>query len=173
MRIRFVAIVCFLTLLSFPCMAGSLPARVAFLGAAPATNPIAEKNWQAFTEALQALGWTEGKNITFISRNSAGRAERAAALAAELVAERPEVIVAVTYPNAKAVQQSTKTIPIVFVNVPDPVGLELVASIARPGANVTGISDQTQDFLGKALQLLKEARPGISRIAYLGYGESV
>jgi len=77
----------------------------------------------------------------------------------------------VTYQAAKAVQQSTKAIPLVFMNVPNPVGLGLVASLARPGGNVTGISGQAEDTIGKGLQLIKETRPGISRIAYLSDGE--
>jgi len=77
----------------------------------------------------------------------------------------------VTHQDAKAVQQSTKTIPLVFMNVPNPVGLGLVASLARPGGNVTGISGQAEDIIGKGLKLIKETRPGISRVAYLGYGE--
>jgi putative ABC transport system substrate-binding protein len=69
------------------------------------------------------------------------------------------------------VQQGTKTIPMGFINLPDPVGFGLVASLARPGGNITGTSGQAQDIIGKGLQLIKETRPGISRVAYLGYGE--
>jgi putative tryptophan/tyrosine transport system substrate-binding protein len=156
---------------SWPLAVEAASARVAVLGVAPPADPTAERAWQAFADGLQALGWTEGKNITFIRRYSGGRAERAAPLAAELLAEKPDLIVAVTYPNTKAVQQTTKTIPIVFIQVPDPIGEGFVASLARPGGNITGNSGQAEDVIGKGLQLIKETRPGISRLAYLGYGE--
>jgi len=155
----------------WPLAAEAAPARVAVLGVAPPADPTAERAWQAFADSLQALGWTEGKNITFIRRYSEGRAERAAPLAAELVAEKPDLIVTVTYPNTQAAQQTTKTIPIVFIQVPDPIGGGFVASLARPGGNITGTSGQAEDVIGKGLQLIKEMRPGISRLAYLGYGE--
>jgi putative ABC transport system substrate-binding protein len=157
--------------ISWPHTAEAAPARVAVLGAAPPADPAAERAWQAFTDGLQALGWIEGKNITFIRRYSEGRAERAAPLAAELVAEKPDVIVTEAYPNTKAAQQTTKTIPIVFIHVPDPIGGGFVASLARPGGNITGTSGQAEDVIGKGLQLIKETRPGISRLAYLAYGE--
>jgi putative tryptophan/tyrosine transport system substrate-binding protein len=157
--------------ISWPLAAEAAPARVAVLGVAPPADPTAERAWQAFAGGLQALGWTEGKNITFIRRYSEGRAERAAPLAAELVAEKPDLIVTVSYPNTKAVQQTTKTIPIVFIQVPDPISWGFVASLARPGGNITGTSSQAEDVIGKGLQLIKETRPGISRLAYLAYGE--
>jgi putative ABC transport system substrate-binding protein len=172
MRIRMGILTCLLVAsLPLPCLAEAASVRVAFLGVAPPADPTAEQAWQAFAGSLQSLGWTEGKNITLIRRYSEGRPDRATALAAELIAEQPDVIVAATYQNAKAVQQGTKTIPIVFMNVPNPVGLGLVASLARPGGNITGTSGQAEDIISKGLQLIKETRPGISRIAYLGYGE--
>jgi putative tryptophan/tyrosine transport system substrate-binding protein len=172
MRVRIAILTCLLMAsLPLPCMAEAASARVAFLGVAPPADPTRERAWQAFAGGLQALGWTEGKNITFIRRYSEGRADRATALAAELIAGQPDVIVVVTYPNAKAVQQGTKTIPMVFMNLADPVGLGLVASLARPGGNITGTSGQAEDIIGKGLQLIKETRPGISRVAFLAYGE--
>lgn len=158
--------------ITWPLAAAAAPARVAVLGVAPTADPTDERAWQAFADSLQALGWTDGKNITFIRRNSEGGAERAAPLAAELVAEKPDLIVTVTYPNTQAVQQTTKTIPIVFIQVPDPIGGGFVASLARPGGNITGTSGQAEDVIGKGLQLIRETRPGISRVAYLGYGEA-
>ena len=155
-----------------PGMAEAPTARVAFLSALPSSDPLSEKTWQTFADALNAFGWTEGKNVMFIRRYSEGREDRANALAAELIAEKPDVIVAVTYQNAQAAKQSTKTIPIVFVNVPNPIGLGFIASFARPGGNITGISGQAEDLVGKSMQLLKETRPGITRMAYLGYGEA-
>src|ERR1051325_2916343 len=158
--------------ITWPLAAEAAPARVAVLGVAPTADPTAERAWQAFADNLQALGWTEGKNITFIRRYTEGGAARAALLAAELVAEKPDLIVTVTHPNTQAMQQTTKAIPIVFIQVPDPIGGGFVASLARPGGNITGTSGQAEDFIGKGLQLIKEMRPGISRLAYLGYGEA-
>jgi len=158
--------------ITWPLAAKAAPARIAVLDEARTADPTAETVWHAFTDRLQALGWTEGKNITFIRRNSEDSAERAASLAAELVAEKPELIVSVAYPNTQAVRQTTNSIPIVFVQVPDPIGAGFVASLARPGGNMTGTSGQAEDIIGKGFELIKEARPGISRLAYLGYGEA-
>ena len=127
--------------------------------------------WQVFAEALRARGWVEGQSVVFDIRSAEGHPERYPQLASELIAHRPDLVVAVAYQAAKAVQQRTNTIPIVFLNVPNPVGLGLVVSLARPGGNITGISGQAEDIIGKGLQLIKGTRPGISRVAYLGYGE--
>jgi putative ABC transport system substrate-binding protein len=127
--------------------------------------------WQVFTEALRARGWIEGQSLVFDIRSSDDQPERYPQLASELVARRPNLVIAVSYRAAKAVHETTKTIPIVFIQVPNPVGLGLVASLAQPGGNVTGISGQAEDIIGKGLQLIKETRPGISRLAYLVYGE--
>src|SRR4051794_32065749 len=106
MRVRIATLTYLLiTSLPWPCMAEAASARVAFLGVAPPADPTDARAWRAFAGGLQALGWTEGKNITFIRRYSEGRAERATPLAVELVAEKPDLIVTVTYPNTKAVQQ--------------------------------------------------------------------
>jgi putative ABC transport system substrate-binding protein len=149
-------------------MAAAAQSKVFHLGVLGDPSP---ELWQVFTEALRARGWIEGQNVVFDIRSSEGHSERYPQLARELVAHRPDLVVAVTYQAAKAVQQSTKAIPLVFMNVPNPVGLGLVASLARPGGNVTGISGQAEDTIGKGLQLIKETRPGISRIAYLSDGE--
>lgn len=127
--------------------------------------------WQVFTEALRAHGRIEGQGVVFDILASDDHPERYPQLAGELVARRPDLVIAVAYQAAKAVQETTKTVPIVFINVPNPVGLGLVASLARPGGNVTGISGQAEDIIGKGLQLIKETRPGISRLAYLAYGQ--
>jgi putative ABC transport system substrate-binding protein len=87
-----------------------------------------------------------------------------------LVEQAPNVIVSINYPNTQALTQRTSTIPIVMFGVPNPVGLGLVASLSRPGGNITGVSSQTEDMLGKDLQLLKEIAPQISHVAVLTYG---
>src|SRR5262245_46311236 len=106
--------------------------------------------WQVFIEALRLRGWIEGQGLVFDIRSSEGHPDRDQ-LASELVSRRPDLIVAVSYQNVKVVQQSTKTVPIVFVSVPNPVRLGLVASLARPGGNITGISGQAEDIIGKGL----------------------
>jgi putative ABC transport system substrate-binding protein len=104
-------------------------------------------------------------------RDSEGVNDRYVEIAAELLRERPDVIVANGLPAVNAIEQQTESIPIVMVGVPNPVGLGLVPSLARPGGNITGVSTGTEDVLAKGIQLLTEVRPEILRIAYLGYGE--
>jgi len=126
--------------------------------------------WQVFVEGLRERGYIRGQNLLLECRYTEGREERAPALAAELVSLRPDLIVAVNTAQVRAVKQATSAIPIVMVGVLDPVGKGLVASLARPGGNVTGPTDDTGDEIaGKCLQLLKEAVPKVSRVAVLGY----
>ena len=115
---------------------------------------------------LRQLGYVEGQNIVIESRFSEGRYERVPALAAELVRLKVDVIVAAAY-TPDAAKGATSTIPIVMTNHADPVGSRLVASLARPGGNVTGLSVQSPDLVGKQLQLFKEAVPKLSREAVL------
>jgi putative ABC transport system substrate-binding protein len=130
-------------------------------------------NWQAWVEGLRAQGYLPGQNLVLECRWMMGREERAPALAAELVALKPDLIVAVTSANVLAAKQATSTIPIVMVSVTDPVGRGLVASLARPGGNVTGLADAVGVMLGKHLQLLTEVVPKVSRVAVLSYVSSV
>jgi putative ABC transport system substrate-binding protein len=119
-------------------------------------------------QVLREQGWVEGQNLTIEERHAAGQYERLPALAAELVQHPVDVILAVVTVAAQAAQHATSTIPIVFVYVSDPVGSGVVASLAQPGANVTGVAlSPTWDILGKRLQLLKDAVPQMSRMAYL------
>jgi putative ABC transport system substrate-binding protein len=113
------------------------------------------------------LGYVEGQNMVTEFRSSEGREERFLALAAELVRLPVDLIVAPGSAAARAAKHATATIPIVTILVSDPVGAGLVASLARPGGNVTGMSSAAHDVAGRALQLLKEAVPGLSRIAVL------
>lgn len=121
----------------------------------------------AFREGLKALGYEEGRNIILENRYPNEEPEKFRKFAAELVALKVDALVAVTRPAALAAQQATKTIPIVFVVVPDPLGSRLVATLARPGANVTGLSTMAVELTGKRLELLKEASPGLSQVGLL------
>jgi len=140
--------------------------RIGLLGLLPLTEPGASRIWDGFFEGLRQLGYVEGQNIVIESRFSEGRYERVPALAAELVRLKVDVIVAAAY-TPDAAKGATSTIPIVMTNHADPVGSRLVASLARPGGNVTGLSVQSPDLVGKQLQLFKEAVPKLSREAVL------
>ena len=119
----------------------------------------------AFTQALGSLGWREGENIRIDARLAAGDAALFKQYAAELVGLAPDVILASTGPVAFAVREQTRTIPIVFVIVPDPVTLGLVQSVAHPGGNITGFASYDASIVGKWLQLLKEVAPSVTRVA--------
>jgi ABC-type uncharacterized transport system substrate-binding protein len=123
-------------------------------------------NWEAFWEGLRELGYGD-QELAIESRWADGHLERLPALAAELVRLAPEVIVAGSLPAAQAAKQATATIPIVVTAANDPVGAGLVASIAHPGGNVTGLSTMHEDIAGKELELLKIAVPHAERIAVL------
>jgi len=141
--------------------------RLGLLGTVPPTDPGTLRIWDGFLEGLRQLGYVEGQNLVIERRFSEGRYERLPALAAELVRLKVDVIVAGGAPAPEAAQRATSTIPIVMLNHGDPVGSGLVASLARPGRNVTGLSFIAPDLVGKQLQLLKEVVPGISRVAVL------
>jgi putative ABC transport system substrate-binding protein len=121
----------------------------------------------AFVEGLQRLGWTDGGNVRIEIRWGAGDTERYRRYAAELVAHAPDVLVPITSPAMAAVQQATRTVPIVFVGVIDPVGAGFVASLSRPGGNVTGFALFEYGISGKWLALLKEIAPDVTRAAVL------
>ena len=122
----------------------------------------------AFRRGLSELGWVEGQNITIDFRFAEGRFERLPELAAELVRLKSDVLVAVATPTAAAVKDVTATIPIVGITLADPVGLRLIASLAHPGGNVTGLAYSVGvETVVKALELLMEAMPRIRRVAIL------
>ena len=121
----------------------------------------------ALRQALAELGYSEGKNVAYVGRWAEVKRERLPALAAELVALRVDVIVTVGSPATAAVKEATSTIPIVMALAGDPVGVGLIASLARPGGNVTGMTDNATTLSAKRLELLKEAVPTASRIAVL------
>jgi putative tryptophan/tyrosine transport system substrate-binding protein len=122
---------------------------------------------EAFRQGLRDFGYVEGRNVVIEYRDAEGKLDQLPALAAELVALKADVIVAPTDLATLAAKQATRTIPIVFTLVPDPVGSGLVTSLARPGGNATGLSNLTVNLVGKRLELLTQAVPGVSRVAAL------
>ena len=144
--------------------AGKLP-TIGFLGAATAS--VAGQWFAAFVQRLHELGWMEGRNIAIEVRWAEGRSERYAEIAAEFVRLNVDVIVTVGTPASLAAKQATSVVPIVFVAASDPVGTGLVASLARPGGNVTGLSNQQADLAGKRVELLREVVPGLRQLAIM------
>jgi ABC-type uncharacterized transport system substrate-binding protein len=122
---------------------------------------------EAFRNGLRDLGYVEGKNILVEYRYAEGKPDRLPSLAAELVRLKVDVIVTTGTPPSQAAKTATTTIPIVMALISDPVGAGLVASLARPGGNITGLSSVSQDLSGKRLELLKEAIPKVSRVGVL------
>jgi len=144
---------------------GMLP-TIGYLGSATPTTQ--GQLVAAFVQRLRELGWIEGRTIAIEYRWAEGRAERAAEIAAELVRRKVDVIVTSGTAVVVAAMQATSVIPIVFAAAGDPVGTGLIASLARPGGNVTGLSNQVLDLAGKRLELLREIVPGLGRLALLG-----
>jgi putative tryptophan/tyrosine transport system substrate-binding protein len=141
--------------------------RVGVLMGFPANDPFTQRIVSAFAQALGRFGWVEGKNIRIDYRFAAGDPTLFKTYAAELVGLMPDAILASTPPAMAALCQQTRTIPIVFVLVLDPVGLGLVQSLARPGGNITGFSSYDAPIMGKWLQLLQEVAPSITRVAVI------
>jgi putative ABC transport system substrate-binding protein len=139
--------------------------RIGLLEAAAAAISVNRNN--ALIAGLRNLGYVEGKNLVIERRWAEGQYERLPALAAELVQLKVDVIVAAAPPAIKAAQQATSTIPIVMVRTSDPVGPGFVASLAKPGGNITGLSNVNDEVLGKYLELLRAAVPKLSRVAVL------
>ena len=127
---------------------------------------------EAFRQGLRELGYVEGKNINFEFRSADGKLERLPNLAAELVRLKVDIIVTAGAPSARAAMGATVTIPIVMMQVGDPVGSGFVASLARPGGNITGLSALAPELSGKRLELLKEIVPKLSRVAVFGTSAS-
>ena len=119
-------------------------------------------------QGLDRLGWSDGRNIRLVYRFCEGKPDRFQPLAKELVAMQPNLIVAQSPLVVAAVRQETSMIPIVFVDVSDPIGPGFVASLARPGGNVTGLLTFEAGIVGKWLAMLKEITPGLARVALLG-----
>ncbi len=141
------------------------PAMIGLLS--PFTRTDTEPWHEAFRRGLRKLGWVEGANVRFTYRYADGRVERLSELVAELIKLKVSVIVTSVTPDALAAAKETKTIPIVMAAVGDPVATGLIASLARPGGNVTGLTQIQTGLSAKRLQLMKEVAPGVSRVAAL------
>jgi putative ABC transport system substrate-binding protein len=143
---------------------GKVPVIGVMEGPAPALNqPVRE----AFHQGLEQHGWVEGRNVVIEYRSADGRTERFPELAAELVRLNVSVILVAGEPAIIAARQATATIPIVMAAVGDPVGRGFVASLARPGGNITGVSNMAVEMTGKWVELLKEAVPKVTKVAAL------
>src|SRR5262245_40833458 len=155
------------SLLAVPLATAAQPSgkvyRIGFLS----TEPPPAYLWEALLDGLRERGYNEGQNLVFERRFSEGNAERFPELAAELVRLRVHLIIVTTTPAALAARNATQTIPIVIPTMLDPVGAGLVASLARPGGNITGLSVLAPELSGKRLELLKEVVPGLTQVAVL------
>jgi putative tryptophan/tyrosine transport system substrate-binding protein len=141
--------------------------RVGVLIGFPENHPVTHALVTAFAQALGRFGWVEGKNIRIDYRFAAGDPTLFKTYAAELVGLEPDAILASPGPAVAALREQTRTIPIVFVIVPDPVGHGFVQSLARPGGNITGFSSYDAPIMGKWLQLLKEVAPSVTHVAVI------
>jgi putative ABC transport system substrate-binding protein len=139
---------------------------IGFLG--PNTHSAASEWLAALVQRLRELGWLEGRNITIEYRWAEGREERYAEIAAELVRLKPDVIVTSGTQGVVALKQSTSVIPIIFATAGDPVASGLVASLARPAGNATGLATLANELAGKRLELLREVVPALRRLAIMG-----
>ena len=142
--------------------------RVGLVLARAQDDPEAQAQLATFVQTLHSLGWTTGRNVQLDIRWGAADPANSRRYAAEIVALAPDVILAATSAATVAVKEATSTLPIVFVNVSDPVGAGYVASLARPGGNLTGFTYVEYGMSGKWLELLKEIAPRVSRVAVLG-----
>ena len=162
------------SLLAAPLAAEAQPAAKIFRIGYLATNPTPHFQ-EAFRQGLRDLGYVEGRNLVIEDRDAEGKPERLPALAAELVGLKVDVFVASGTPAALATKQATRTLPIVFTAVADPVTSRLITSLAQPGSNVTGLSVLAPELVGKCLEHLKQVIPAVSRVAVLwqpgGLGE--
>ncbi len=140
--------------------------RIGFLLAPPASGLAARI--EGFRQGLRELGYVEGKNIIIEWRSAEGKSERLSELAAELVRLKVDVIVTAGPSDTRAAREATTTIPIVMGQDSDPVGSGFVASLARPGGNITGLATYAPELSGKQLELMKEILPKISRVAFIG-----
>jgi putative ABC transport system substrate-binding protein len=131
---------------------------------------VGQDYWRSLLEGLREHGYVPGQNLVIECRYTAGRAERASALAAELVNLKPDLIIALSTVNALAAKRATTEIPIIIFGTTDPIATGLVPSFAHPGGNVTGLADTGIEIQGKLMELLKEAVPTVSRVAVLHAG---
>ncbi len=151
-----------------PRIAGAQAKKVARIGYLSLSRPEVDKSWVgAFKQALRDLGYVEGKDLVIEQRHAEGHADKMPTLVMELVRLKPDVLV--VYGAWALIGKLPATTPVVFTVVPDPVAIGLVASLARPGGNLTGFADNHDALVPKRLELLKEVVPGASRVAVLHY----
>jgi putative ABC transport system substrate-binding protein len=141
--------------------------RIGVLLGLAENDPEGQARLGAFLQTLQQLGWIDGRNMQILRRYTDGDADRARAYAAELVALAPDVVLTSGASTFGLMLQATRTVPIVFAGVADPVGAGFVDSLARPGGNATGFTSYEYSMSGKWLDLLKEIAPGVKRVAVL------
>jgi putative ABC transport system substrate-binding protein len=145
------------------------PAKIYRIGyLAPGSASALGARMDAFRQGLRELGYVEGKNIFIERRHADGKLDRLPAIAAQLVRLKVEVIVTGGSASTRAAQETTSAIPIVMTQDPDPIGSGFITSLARPGGNITGLSNLVSDLSGKRLELLKETIPKLSRVALFG-----
>ncbi len=167
-KITYIVLCTMLFALSFSAQAQQ-PENIPRIGYLEAVSPsISAVRSEAFRQGLRKLGYVEGKNIVTEYRYAEGKRDRLPALAAELVRLKVDVIVTAGASATRAAKKATSTIPIVMAQDSDPVGKGIVASLARPGGNITGLSTLAPEISGKQLELLKEIVPKLSRVAVLG-----
>jgi putative ABC transport system substrate-binding protein len=143
---------------------------IGYLG--PTTPAVESQRVAAFVQRLRELGWSEGRDLAIEYRWAEGRSERFSEIAAEFVRLKVDAIVTYATPPVIAAKQATSVIPIVFAVAGDPVNTGLVASLAHPGGNVTGLSVQQTELAGKRFELLREVVPGLRRLAIMGNAEN-
>ena len=166
--VRLTAVVAFLLLVTAPAVDAQPPEQaVATVGVLMPQSVSVYPSYAAFLDTLWQLGYQPDGNLRVLLRSAEGKLDRLPAVAAELVAARVDVIVAVNTPGARAAMQATKQIPIVITHVGDPIGTGLVSNLARPGGNVTGISDMVGELAAKRLAILKDVVPSAKRIAVM------
>jgi putative ABC transport system substrate-binding protein len=141
--------------------------RIGVLMAYAESDKEAQARIAIFRQEVQKLGWTEGRNIQIDTRWAPVDAEKINRSAQELVASQPDVVLSSTTPTTEALLQQTRTIPVIFATVADPVGSGFVAKLSRPGGNVTGFTNVEGSMAGKWLELLKQIAPGVDRVALL------
>jgi putative tryptophan/tyrosine transport system substrate-binding protein len=169
----------FITLLggaaaAWPIAARAQQSAMPVIGFLDSTTPSSQIERQVpFRQRLRELGWDEGRNVAIEVRWAEGRNDRSAEIAAEFVRLKVDVIIASGTPTTVAARQATSVIPIVFVAAGDPVGTGLVASLARPGGNVTGLSSQLTDTAGKRAELLRDVVPGLRRVAIMANVDNI
>ena len=153
---------------AWPLAARAQPGKLPTIGYLGSGGPTSQRGWvDAFTQRLRELGWIEGRTVAIEYRWGEGRPERYAEIATEFVRLKIDLIFAGGTEAAVAAKQATSVIPIVFPIAGDPVGSGLVASLSRPGGNVTGLSNQSSDLPAKRLELLREVLPGLRRLAVM------